>query len=56
MRTIEEVRDEVLLRIREAKSEADDSASLAINSYGAGHDRGEQHALEKLLDFIEERD
>ena len=50
--TVDQVRAEIEDRLPMAREEAADSSASAMNSYGAGYDRGYLDALEQLLRFI----
>lgn len=47
-----DIADEIRERFSDARAKAAISASISINSYGAGYDLGYADALGELLEFI----
>jgi hypothetical protein len=48
----ERIVDEICRRFLDAREKAEKSEAIAINSYGAGFDRGYSDALGELLEHI----
>ncbi len=52
MMTVQQVRESLDERIPQARQEAAASHKAAMDSYGAGYDRGYLDALEELLKIV----